>query len=144
MTADHEYAPSPRDYVRETVELYESSDGAQGNTMMGKPIIILSTVGNKSGKVRKTPLMRVEHDGSYAVVASMGGAPKNPVWYYNIVANADVELQDGAEKRAYVAHEATGEEKEQWWARAVEVWPDYDNYQTKTDRIIPLFVLTPR
>ncbi|MFL6114828.1 MAG: nitroreductase family deazaflavin-dependent oxidoreductase [Catenulispora sp.] len=144
MTADPEYAPSPRDYVRETVELYESSDGAQGNTMMGKPIIILTTVGNKSGKVRKTPLMRVEHDGSYAAVASLGGAPKNPVWYYNILANPEVELQDGAEKKRYLAHEATGEEKAQWWARAVAVWPDYDNYQAKTDRAIPLFVLEPR
>lgn len=144
MSADHEYAPSPRDYVRETVDLYEKSGGTQGNTMMGKPIIILTTTGAKSGKIRKTPLMRVEHDGSYAVVASLGGDPKNPVWYYNIVANPEVELQDGATKRHYVAHEATGEEKEEWWARAVEAWPDYDNYQTKTDRVIPLFVLTPR
>ncbi|NUP49933.1 MAG: nitroreductase family deazaflavin-dependent oxidoreductase [Catenulispora sp.] len=144
MSADHEYAPSPRDYVRETVELYEKSGGTQGNTMMGKPIIILTTTGAKSGKIRKTPLMRVEHDGSYAVVASLGGAPKNPVWYYNITANPEVELQDGATKRRYVAHEATGEEKEQWWERAVEAWPDYDNYQSKTDRVIPLFVLTPR
>ena len=144
MSANTEYAPSPRDFVRETVELYENSGGTKGNTMMGKPVIILTTVGNKSGKVRKTPLMRVEHDGSYAVVASLGGAPKNPVWYYNIVANPEVELQDGAEKKRYVAHEATGEEKAQWWARAVEAWPDYDNYQAKTDRAIPLFVLEPR
>lgn len=144
MSADTEYAPSPRDFVRETVELYEGSGGTKGNTMMGKPIIILTTVGNKSGKVRKTPLMRVEHDGSYAVVASLGGAPKNPVWYYNIIANPEVELQDGAEKKHYVAHEATGEEKAQWWERAVAAWPDYDNYQAKTDRAIPLFVLEPR
>ena len=144
MSQDTEYAPSPRDYVRETVELYESSDGTRGNTMMGKPVIILTTVGNKSGKLRKTPLMRVEHDGSYAVLASMGGAPTNPVWYHNIVANPEVELQDGAEKKRYLAHEATGEEKEKWWARAVAVWPDYDNYQAKTDRAIPLFVLEPR
>src|SRR3954453_15799830 len=144
MTADHEYAPSPEDYVRETVELYESSGGTQGNTMMGKPTIILTTVGNKSGKIRKTPLMRIEHDGSYAVVASKGGDPKNPVWYNNITANPEVELQDGATKKKYLAHEATGEEKAEWWARAVEAWPDYDNYQKKTDRVIPLFVLTPR
>lgn len=144
MSADPEYAPSPRDFVRETVELYENSGGTKGNTMMGKPIIILTTVGNKSGKVRKTPLMRVEHDGSYAVVASLGGAPKNPVWYYNIVADPEVELQDGAQKKRYLAHEATGEEKAQWWARAVAEWPDYDNYQVKTDRAIPLFVLEPR
>jgi deazaflavin-dependent oxidoreductase (nitroreductase family) len=144
MSADPEYAPSPRDTVRQTVDLYEGSDGARGNTLMGKPVIILTTVGNKSGKLRKTPLMRIEHDGSYAVVASMGGAPKHPVWYYNIEANPDVELQDGATKKQYVAHEATGEEKARWWARAVEAWPDYDNYQAKTDREIPLFVLTPR
>ncbi|MBW8806054.1 MAG: nitroreductase family deazaflavin-dependent oxidoreductase [Catenulisporales bacterium] len=144
MSTDSDYAPSPRDYVRDTVELYESSGGTEGNTQMGKPIIILTTVGNKSGKIRKTPLMRVEHNGSYAVVASLGGAPKHPVWYYNILANPEVELQDGAEKKRYTAHEATGEEKAQWWARAVEVWPDYDNYQANTDRTIPLFVLEPR
>ncbi|WP_194916176.1 nitroreductase family deazaflavin-dependent oxidoreductase [Catenulispora rubra] len=144
MATDSEYAPSPRDYVRETVDLYESTDGAEGNTMQGRPIIILTTTGAKTGKVRKTPLMRVEHDGSYAVVASMGGAPTHPVWYHNIVAHPEVELQDGATRGQYLAHEATGEEKTQWWARATQTWPDYDNYQTKTDRQIPLFVLTPR
>jgi deazaflavin-dependent oxidoreductase (nitroreductase family) len=144
MTTDSEYAPSPTDYVRETVELYESSNGAEGNTMRGMPIIILTTVGNKSGKIRKTPLMRVEHEGSYGVVASLGGAPKHPVWYYNIVANPEVELQDGATKKKYVAHEATGQERDIWWARAVEAYPDYADYQTKTDRTIPVFVLTPR
>ncbi|ACU74730.1 conserved hypothetical protein [Catenulispora acidiphila DSM 44928] len=144
MATDSEYAPSPADYVRETVDLYESSGGTEGNTMKGRPIIILTTTGAKTGKTRKTPLMRVEHDGTYAVVASLGGAPKHPVWYYNIVANPEVELQDGATKKEYVAHEATGEEKAQWWARATEAWPDYAAYQTKTDREIPLFVLTPR
>ena len=144
MATDSEYAPSPADYVRETVDLYESSGGTEGNTMKGRPIIILTTTGAKSGKTRKTPLMRVEHDGSYAVVASLGGAPKNPVWYYNVVANPEVELQDGATKKRYTAHEATGEEKAQWWARATAAWPDYDNYQINTDREIPLFVLTPR
>ncbi|MEY9860601.1 deazaflavin-dependent oxidoreductase (nitroreductase family) [Catenulispora sp. GAS73] len=144
MATDSDYAPSPRDYVRETVDLYESTDGAEGNTMQGRPIIILTTTGAKTGKVRKTPLMRVEHDGSYAVVASMGGAPTHPVWYHNIVAHPEVELQDGATRKQYLAHEATGEEKAQWWARATQTWPDYDTYQTKTDRQIPLFVLTPR
>jgi deazaflavin-dependent oxidoreductase (nitroreductase family) len=144
MATDSEYAPSPADYVRDTVDLYESSNGAEGSTMRGMPIIILTTVGNKSGKIRKTPLMRVEHDGDYGVVASLGGAPKHPVWYYNIVANPEVELQDGATKKAYVAHEATGEERDTWWARAVQAYPDYADYQTKTDRIIPVFVLTPR
>lgn len=143
MDADSEYAPSPRDYVRETVDLYESTDGAEGNTLNGRPIIILTTTGAKTGKIRKTPLMRIEHEGSYAVVASMGGAPNNPVWYHNIVAHPEVELQDGATRKQYVAHEASGEEKAQWWARATQTWPDYDTYQTKTDRQIPLFVLSP-
>ncbi|HEY3482734.1 MAG TPA: nitroreductase family deazaflavin-dependent oxidoreductase [Streptomyces sp.] len=144
MASDSAYAPSPRDYVRETVELYESTGGREGNTLKGRPVIILTTVGAKTGLVRKTPLMRIEHDGSYAVVASMGGAPKHPVWYHNILANPNVELQDGATRKQYVAHEATGEEKAVWWARATQTWPDYDTYQTKTDREIPLFVLTPR
>lgn len=144
MATDSEYAPSPTDYVRDTVNLYESTNGAEGNTMRGMPIIILTTVGNKSGKIRKTPLMRVEHEGAYGVVASLGGAPKHPVWYHNVVANPEVELQDGATRKAYVAHEATGEERDVWWARAVAAYPDYADYQTKTDRIIPVFVLTPR
>jgi deazaflavin-dependent oxidoreductase (nitroreductase family) len=144
MTLNSEYEPSPRDYVRNTVQVYEASDGAEGNLLNGRPVIILTTLGNKTGKVRKTPLMRIEHDGSYAVVASMGGAPKHPVWYHNVVANPEVELQDGATRKKYVAHEATGQERVDWWARAIATWPDYDNYQTKTERVIPLFVLTPR
>lgn len=144
MATDTEYAPSPRDYVRETVEKYEASGGTEANTLNGRPIIILTTIGAKTGKIRKTPLMRIEHDGSYAVVASKGGAPKHPVWYHNLVAHPEVELQDGATKKKYLAHEASGEEKAAWWARATETWPDYDEYQTKTDRQIPLFVLTPR
>ena len=143
MPLQGEYEPSPADYVRDQVETYESSGGAEGNTMRGKPVIILTTKGAKSGKIRKTPLMRVEHDGSYAVVASKGGAPAHPVWYHNIAANPDVELQDGPDRRDYTAHEATGDEKAQWWDRAVEAWPDYAEYQKKTDREIPLFVLEP-
>lgn len=138
-----EYAPSPHDYVRRQVQEYEASDGARGNTMRGKPVIILSTVGAKTGRVRKTPLMRVEEGGSYAVVASQGGAPRHPQWYFNIVANPLVELQDGPIKQVYRAHEATGAERAQWWDRAVAAWPDYAGYQTKTDRLIPVFVLTP-
>ena len=111
--------------------------------MKGKPIILLTTVGAKTGKIRKTPLMRVEHDGEYAVVASLGGAPKNPVWYYNIAKNPRVELQDGASTRDYDAREVFGDEKAAWWDRAVEAWPDYADYQTKTERQIPVFVLTP-
>lgn len=144
MTTDYEYAPSPEDYVRKTVDRFESSGGTDGNTMQGRPIIVLTTVGNKTGKIRKTPLMRVEHDGKYAVVASLGGAPKHPVWYYNVVANPEVELQDGPQKRDYLAREVHGEEKAEWWERAVQAWPDYAEYQKKTEREIPVFVLEPR
>lgn len=111
--------------------------------MKGKPIILLMTIGAKTGKLRKTPLMRVEHNGEYAVVASLGGAPKHPVWYYNIVKNPRVELQDGSVTRDYDAREVFGDEKAVWWERAVAAFPDYAEYQTKTDRQIPVFVLTP-
>jgi deazaflavin-dependent oxidoreductase (nitroreductase family) len=144
MPLSGEYEPSPSDWSREQVELFERTGGAEGNTMRGRPIIVLTTLGARSGKIRKTPLMRVEHDGQYAVVASLGGAPKHPVWYHNIVSNPHVELQDGADRRDYTAREATGEEKEQWWERAVAAWPDYAEYQKKTDRVIPVFVLTPQ
>lgn len=144
VSDDTEYAPSPHDFVRDTVELYESSGGTEGTLMQGKPTVILTSVGAKSGKIRKTPLMRVEHDGAYAVVASLGGAPKNPVWYHNLLAHPEVELQDGPKKSEYRARELQGPEKAEWWARAVDAWPDYANYQTKTDREIPVFVLEPR
>jgi deazaflavin-dependent oxidoreductase (nitroreductase family) len=143
MPLTGEYEPSSADYVREQVEAFERTGGAEGNTMKGKPVIILTTKGNKSGKIRKTPLMRVEHGGRYAVVASLGGAPKHPVWYHNVVANPTVELQDGPVKKEYVAREVTGDEKAEWWDRAVDAWPDYANYQVKTDREIPVFVLEP-
>jgi F420H(2)-dependent quinone reductase len=143
MAMNGEYEPSPWDQVRDQVEKYESSGGTDGNTMGGKPVVILTTVGAKTGKIRKTPLMRVEHDGRYAVVASLGGAPKHPVWYHNVLANPRVQLQDGPTKREFVAREVTGDEKAQWWERAVEAWPDYANYQTKTTRQIPVFVLEP-
>jgi deazaflavin-dependent oxidoreductase (nitroreductase family) len=144
MPLSGEYEPSASDWSREQVELFERTNGAEGNTMRGRPVIVLTSLGAKSGKIRKTPLMRVEHDGEYAVVASLGGAPKHPVWYYNVVANPHVELQDGPVKRDYTAREVTGEEKALWWKRATETWPDYAEYQTKTDREIPVFVLTPR
>ncbi|MEP6759896.1 MAG: nitroreductase family deazaflavin-dependent oxidoreductase [Sporichthyaceae bacterium] len=137
------YEPSPDKRSREQVELYESSGGTQGTTMRGKPVIILSSRGAKSGKIRKTPLMRVEHDGKYAVVASQGGAPKHPTWYYNLVADPLVELQDGAVRQDMTARELTGDEKVRWWERAVAAWPDYAAYQEKTDREIPVFVLEP-
>ncbi|WP_308465031.1 nitroreductase family deazaflavin-dependent oxidoreductase [Rathayibacter soli] len=138
-----EYEPSSVKRSREQVELYESSGGTQGVTLGRLAVIILTTVGARSGKLRKTPLMRVEHDGAYAVVASMGGAPKHPVWYFNIRKSPQVELQDGPVKRDYLAHEAVGEEKTLWWARAVEAYPPYADYQTRTTRQIPLFVLEP-
>ena len=144
MPLTGEYEPSSTDWAREQAEQFERTAGAEANTLRGRPIIVLTSVGAKSGKIRKTPLMRVEHDGEYAVVASLGGAPKHPVWYYNLKANPHVELQDGAVKRDYTAREVTGEEKELWWKRATATWPDYDEYQTKTSREIPIFVLSPR
>ncbi|MGW5923307.1 nitroreductase family deazaflavin-dependent oxidoreductase [Nocardia fluminea] len=144
MPLTGEYAPSTSDWAREQAETYENSGGAEGTSMQGKPVILLTTKGAKTGKLRKTPLMRVEHDGEYAVVASLGGAPKNPVWYHNIKANPHVELRDGATTKDYDAREVFGEERAMWWERAVAVWPDYDEYTKKTDRVIPVFVLTPR
>ena len=120
-----------------------ASGGTEGTELNGRPVILLTTIGAKSGKIRKTPLMRVEHDGEYAVVASLGGAPKHPVWYFNIKANPRVELQDGTVTKDYDAREVLGEEKAVWWERAVAAWPDYAEYQKKTDRQIPVFVLTP-
>ena len=143
MALTGEYEPSTSDWARENAELYMSSGGTEGTELKGKPVILLTTVGAKTGKIRKTPLMRVEHDGHYAVVASLGGAPKNPVWFYNIVKHPRVELQDGTETGEYEAREVTGDEKAVWWERAVALWPDYADYQRKTDREIPVFVLTP-
>jgi deazaflavin-dependent oxidoreductase (nitroreductase family) len=145
MPLEGEYEPSPTQWVREQVELYESSGGTKGNTLMdtGMPVIVLTTRGAKSGNIRKTPLMRVEHEGRYAAVASLGGAPKHPVWYHNVKADPHVELQDGAVKRDFVAREVTGAEKDEWWERAVAAYPPYADYQTKTDRVIPVFVLEP-
>lgn len=143
MPLKGEYQPSTQSWVREQVEQYESSGGTEGGTLEGKPVIILTTRGAKSGKIRKTPLMRVEHNGRYAVVASLGGAPKHPVWYHNVVADSRVELQDGPVRQDMTAREVTGDEKAQWWERAVEAWPDYAEYQKKTDRVLPVFVLEP-
>ncbi len=141
MPLEGEYQPSPDQRAREQVELYESSGGTQGTTIRGLPVIVLTTRGAKSGKIRKTPLMRVEHEGRYAVVASLGGAPKHPVWYHNIVADPRVELQDGPVRQDMTAREVTGEEKTLWWGRAVAAYPDYADYQKRTEREIPLFVL---
>ena len=143
MPLTGEYEPSKARYARKQVEKYEATNGEKGGDMKGRPIIVLTSLGAKSGKLRKTPLMRVERDGTYAVVASLGGAPEHPVWFYNLKANPHVELQDLATKRDYTAREVTGDEKTLWWGRAVEAFPDYANYQTKTDRQIPVFVLEP-
>lgn len=143
MPLSGEYEPSVSTHAREQAERYEATGGAEANTLRGVPIIVLTSVGAKSGKLRKTALMRVEHEGRYAVVASKGGAPEHPVWYYNLTRSPHVELQDGAVKRDYLATESEGADRDIWWERAVAVWPDYATYQTKTDRQIPVFVLTP-
>lgn len=143
MPLSGEYEPSPSSWAADQVALYESSGGTEGTTLFDLPVIILTTTGAKSNKLRKTPLMRVEHDGRYAVVASMGGAPKHPVWYFNLLADPHVELQDGPVKADYVAREVTGEEKATWWGYAVAAYPPYDEYQEKTEREIPVFVLDP-
>ncbi|WP_432116555.1 nitroreductase family deazaflavin-dependent oxidoreductase [Streptomyces sp. S1] len=141
MPLEGEYEPSPEAWVRNQVELYESSGGTKGTTMRGMPVVLVTNRGAKSGKLRKTPLMRVEHDGSYALVASNGGAVKHPVWYHNLVASPRVELRDGTEVWDMEARVVTGEERREWWNRAVAAFPDYADYQRKTDREIPVFVV---
>ncbi len=143
MPLQGEYEPSPSDWARKQVETYEESGGTEGTTMRGMPVVVLTSLGAKTGKLRKNPVMRVEHDGTYAAVASLGGAPKHPVWYYNIREHPLVELQDGPVKKDMVAREVTGEEKALWWERAVAAYPDYADYQRKTERVIPVFVLEP-
>lgn len=142
-----EYVASPWDMVADQVAEYEASGGARANTLgeTGLPIIILTTRGNKTGKIRKTPLMRVEHDGEYAVIASMGGAPTHPVWYHNLVADPTaVVIQDGPEPFDAEVRLVEGDERAQWWDRAVAAYPDYTVYQESTDRIIPVFVARRR
>ena len=143
MPLTGDYAPGTARWARDQADRYEASGGAQSGDLRGRPIIVLTSVGAKTGKLRKTALMRVEHEGVYAVVASLGGAPRHPVWYYNLRKEPHVELQDGALRRDYLAREVTGDEKAAWWARAVEAWPDYARYQAKTERQIPVFVLEP-
>jgi deazaflavin-dependent oxidoreductase (nitroreductase family) len=136
------YEPSPHRYVRDHVEEVESSGGTKGD-LRGMPIVVITTRGAKTGKIRKVPVMRVEHDGVYAAVASMGGAPKNPVWYNNLAAHPDVQLQDGPKRFDLVAREVSGDERAIWWERAVAAFPDYAEYARKTPRTIPVFVLEP-
>jgi F420H(2)-dependent quinone reductase len=143
MPLQGEYEPSSQKWVRDQVEEYESSGGTSGTTLRGIPVIVITSVGASSGKLRKNPVMRVEHDGTYAAVASKGGTPENPAWYRNLVEHPLVELQDGTAKGDFVARETSGEERAVWWSRAVDVWPDYAGYQGKTDRQIPVFVLEP-
>ena len=143
MPLTGEYEPSTSDWARKQAENFEASNGQKSNTLRGRPIVVLTSVGAKSGKLRKNALMRVEHNGAYAVVASLGGAPKPPVWYWNLKANPHVELQDGAVRKDYIAREISGAEYDEWWGHAVETWPDYANYQTKTERKIQIFVLDP-
>jgi len=145
MPVEGEYEPSPRGWVREQVEQYESSGGTEGTTLRdtGLPVVIITNRGARSGRLRKTPVMRVEHDGRYAAVASQGGAPANPLWYYNFRADPNVELQDGPRKQDMVAREVAGDERAQWWERAVAAYPPYAEYQQRTTRQIPVFVLEP-
>ena len=147
MPLEGAYEPSPSQWVREQVELYERTGGREGATLRdtGLPVVIVTTRGNKTGKVRKTPLMRVAHEGEYALVASMGGAPRNPVWYHNLVADPGaLMIQDGPEPFDAVARLVTGEERALWWDRAVEAFAPYAEYEAKTEREIPVFVARRR
>jgi F420H(2)-dependent quinone reductase len=144
VTLEGEYEPSAWEWVRDQVDLYESSGGTKGLTLQGKPVVILTMRGRQSGKIRKAAVMRVEHDGTYAAVASKGGAPNHPGWYLNLMENPEVTVQDGPDVHEMRARVADDSEKPAWWARAVEVWPAYDEYQQNTSRPIPVVLLEPR
>lgn len=143
MPLSGEYEPSTLTWVRDQVDLYESSGGTKGTTIVGRPVVVVTSRGAKTGKLRKNPLMRVEHDGCYAAVASFGGSPEHPVWYHNLLGEPLVEVQDGPVRQDMRARLVEGEEKARWWERAVEAYPEYAAYQEKTDREIPVFVLEP-
>jgi deazaflavin-dependent oxidoreductase (nitroreductase family) len=143
MPLEGTYEASPWDLVADQVRLYEETGGREGAELRGQPCVILWTRGRRSGTIRKTPLIRIRDGECYAVVASMGGAPQHPVWYLNLVADPHVSLQDGPELHDYVARVVEGSDKAEWWSRATQVWPDYDNYQASTSRAIPLVVLEP-
>lgn len=143
MASDGDYAPSPRGWVRDQVATYERSGGTEATTLRGYPVVVVTMKGARTGKVRKVPLMRVEHEGRYAIVASLGGAPKHPLWYQNLRADPHVRLQDGPAKYDLVARELDGPERDEWWQRAVAAFPDYAEYQKKTARRIPVFLLEP-
>ena len=147
MALQGEYVPSPAPWVRKQVEVYERSGGREANTLgdTGLPVVVVTMRGNKTGSVRKVALMRVEHDGEYALVASKGGAPQHPVWYWNLRAHPDdVTIQDGPEPFEATVRELSGDERSEWWERAVAAYPPYAEYQQKTDREIPVFVATRR
>ena len=141
MALEGEYGPSPSQWVRDQVEKYESSGGTDGTMLRGMPVVVMTMRGARSGKLRKVPVMRVEHGGAYAVVASKGGAPEHPLWYHNLVANPRVDLQDGPDRREVTARQVSGDERAAWWERAVAAYPDYAEYQLRTQRQIPVFVL---
>lgn len=143
MSLEGEYEPSKWDWVAKQIDVYESSGGTEGITLQGKPCVVVTMRGRRTGKVRKAAVMRVEHDGSYAAVASQGGRPQNPGWYFNLLESPDVTVQDGPDIHARRAREVEGNEKARWWARALEVWPDYADYQQRTERDIPVVVLEP-
>ncbi|WP_263118152.1 nitroreductase family deazaflavin-dependent oxidoreductase [Cellulomonas sp. RIT-PI-Y] len=143
MAITGEYQPSSDARTRDQVEAIERSGGTEGTTMRGMPVVVVTMLGATSGKVRKIPVMRVEHEGVYAIVASLGGAPKNPVWYSNLIANPVVDVQDATHKASYRMREITGDEYATWWERAVEAYPDYADYQTRTDRVIPILLAEP-
>jgi deazaflavin-dependent oxidoreductase (nitroreductase family) len=146
MPLSGEYEPSRAKWVRDQVAAYEASGGREANTLRdtGRPVVIVTMWGNKTGKIRKIALMRVEHDGEYALVASQGGAPRHPFWFHNLVADPDVTVQDGPEPVEMTVHLTTGEERELWWERAVAAYPSYADYQLRTDREIPVFVASPK
>jgi len=137
------YVPSKQQWVRDQVAEFESSDGARANTLRGgtDPIVVITSVGAKSGALRKNPVMRVERDGSYLAVASLGGSDRNPEWYHNLLAHPEVELQDGPERHTYTARVLSGDERREWWDHAVATWPTYGEYQKRTEREIPVFLL---
>ncbi|MGD9958625.1 nitroreductase family deazaflavin-dependent oxidoreductase [Nocardioides sp.] len=142
MTLKGDYERGTSGWAAKQVDEYEASGGRESNTIQGRPIVVITSVGSKSGKLRKNPVMRVEHDGEYAAVASKGGAPEHPAWFHNFVAHPVVDLQDGPEPASYTARIVTGAEREAWWERCVAAFPPYAGYQEKTDREIPVFVLT--
>ncbi|MCF2531107.1 nitroreductase family deazaflavin-dependent oxidoreductase [Yinghuangia soli] len=141
MPLKGEYEPSAQKWVRDHVAAYEGSGGLESTTFRGMPVVLLTTLGATSGNLRKTPVMCIEHDGVYAAVASQGGAPRHPQWYHNLIADPRVELQDGPQRQDMTARQVVGDEKNLWWARALAAYPDYAEYQEKTDREIPVFVL---